>query len=157
MHTCFGSAGRLDSGQMTARRIADIIKPGLLDDLEMTIKGVRNAVRIAHKTIEPSYNKLWRGRELAIADLFGSWEKSYQHLPSLLGAIKASNSGIQYLIEHDPSTKFGVHIFNRVAWAFGPCIEAWPHLRPVISVDAGHLSGRYKGKLFMACAYDAEQ
>jgi hypothetical protein len=100
---------------------------------------------------------LWRGRELAIADLFGSWEKSYEVLPSLLGAIKASNPGTQYLIEHEPSTKWGINIFNRVAWAFGPCIEAWPHLRPVISVDAGFLSGRYKGKLFMACAYDAEQ
>jgi MULE transposase domain len=42
-------------------------------------------------------------------------------------------------------------------WAFGPCIAAWPYLRPVLTIDAGFLSGRYAGKLFMACDYDAEQ
>jgi len=157
IHTCLGSAERLDSHQMTARVIADVIKPALNDDLELSIKMVKHLVKVKFGTVVPSYNKLWRGKELAIADLFGSWEKSYEVLPSLLGAIKSSNPGTQYLIEHEPSTKWGVNIFNRVAWAFGPCIEAWPHLRPVISVDAGFLSGRYKGKLFMACAYDAEQ
>jgi hypothetical protein len=29
--------------------------------------------------------------------------------------------------------------------------------KTVISIDAAHLSGRYAGKLFMACGYDAEQ
>jgi MULE transposase domain len=28
---------------------------------------------------------------------------------------------------------------------------------PVLTIDAGFLSGRYAGKLFMACGYDAEQ
>jgi hypothetical protein len=56
-----------------------------------------------------------------------------------------------------PSIKFGVEIFDRVVWAFGPCIAAWPYLRPVLTIDAGFLSGRYIDKLFMACDYDAEQ
>jgi MULE transposase domain len=56
-----------------------------------------------------------------------------------------------------PSTKFGVEIFNRVAWTFGPCIAACHYLRPVLTIDAGFLSGRYTGKLFIACGYDAEQ
>jgi hypothetical protein len=30
------------------------------------------------------------------------------------------------------------------------------HLRPVITIDAGFLSGRYKGRLLMTCVYDAE-
>jgi len=137
--------------------IADIIKPGLKEDLEMSIKACRFAVRNEYKMVQPSYNKIWRGRELAITDLFGSWEKAYELLPSMLGAIQTSTPGTKYVIEHEPSTKMGIRIFTRVAWAFGPCIESWPYLRPVISVDAGHLSGRYKGKLFMACAYDAEQ
>jgi MULE transposase domain len=41
--------------------------------------------------------------------------------------------------------------------AFGSCIAAWLYLRPVLTIDAGFLSGRYAGKLFMACGYDAEQ
>ena len=156
-HCCYGSATRTDHGQMTSHVIADIIKPGLRENLEMSVKEVRNLVKSKFPTIEPSYNKLWRGREQAIADLFGSWENSYELLPSLLDAIKRTTPGTKFLIEREPSDRFGVDIFNRAAWAFGPSIQAWPHLRPVITIDAGFLSGRYKGKLFAACGYDAEQ
>jgi hypothetical protein len=64
---------------------------------------------------------------------------------------------VKYIIETAPSTKFGVEIFDRVAWAFSPCIAAWSYLQPVLIIDARFLSGRYVGKLFMACGYDAEQ
>ena len=156
-HSCYGSATRLDHHQMTARMVANIIKTRLRENLEMNIKQVRAEVKAIHPTIEPSYNKLWRGREVAIADLFGSWEKAYELLPPLLSAIQSSTPGTKFKIDSEPSDQFGVHIFQRAAWAYGPCIAAWSHLRPVISIDAGHLSGRYKGKLYMACAYDAEQ
>jgi MULE transposase domain len=65
-----------------------------------------------------------------------------------------------------PSTKFkistcdtsddNVKMFKSIAWAYGPCIVTFKHLRPVITIDAGFLSGRYKGRLLMACGYDAE-
>jgi hypothetical protein len=47
-------------------------------------------------------------------------------------------------------------MFKSIVWAYGPCIAAFKHLRPVITIDAGFLSGRYKGILLMACGYDAE-
>jgi hypothetical protein len=56
-----------------------------------------------------------------------------------------------------PSTKFGVEIFYCVTWTFGPYIAAWPYLRPILTIDTEFLLGRYAGKLFMACDYDAEQ
>jgi hypothetical protein len=55
------------------------------------------------------------------------------------------------------SIKFGVEIFNRVAWTFGPCIAAWSYLRLVLTINIRFLSGQYAGKLFMTCDYDAEQ
>jgi hypothetical protein len=178
-YSCFGSTTRADHSQMTSRMIVDIVKNRLRDNLEMTVKEARGLVRQKFPTVQPSYNKLWRGRELVIADLFGSWERSYEMLPSLLAAIQNSTYGTKYIIETVsstkfgveifdrvawafgpcivPSTKFGVEIFDRVAWTFGPCIAAWPYLRPVLIIDAGFLSGRYADKLFMACGYDAEQ
>jgi MULE transposase domain len=51
----------------------------------------------------------------------------------------------------------GVEIFDRVTWAFGLCIAACLYLRLVLTIDIGFLSGRYAGKLFMACGYDVEQ
>jgi hypothetical protein len=77
---------------------------------------------------QPSYNKLWRGRELTIADIFGSWERSYEMLLSLLAVIQSFTYGTKYIIDTLPSTKFGIEIFYRVAWTFGLCIAAWPYL-----------------------------
>jgi MULE transposase domain len=78
-------------------------------------------------------------------------------LSSLLAAIQDFTYGTKYIIETVPSTKFSVEIFNRVAWAFDPCIIAWPYLWPVLTIDTGFLSGQYAGKLFMVCSYDVEQ
>jgi hypothetical protein len=53
-----------------------------------------------------------------------------------------------------PLIKFGVKIFDCVVWIFSPYIVAWPYLQSVLTIDAGFLSDRYVGKLFMACGYD---
>jgi MuDR family transposase len=119
-----GSAIRADHSQMTSRMIADIVKNRLRDNLEMTVKEARGLVRQRFPTVQPSYNKLWRESELTIADLFDSWERSYEMLPSLLAAIQKSIYDTKYIIETVPSIKFGVEFFDRVAWAFGPCIAA---------------------------------
>ncbi|XP_078170416.1 uncharacterized protein LOC144564689 [Carex rostrata] len=109
-----------------------------------------------YEGIVPKYNKLWRGKELAIARAFGSWEGSYGLIVPLLEAIKRSNPGTQYKIVSKPTTKPGYRFFMRAAWAWGPCIAVVGHLRPVISIDACFLSGRYKGKLLIVTGYDAE-
>jgi MULE transposase domain len=88
---------------------------------------------------------------------FGSWKKSYEMLTYLLTIIQNITLGTKFRLEREPSTKFRIDIFYRVVWAYSPYIQAWPHLRPVISVDIDFLSGRYAGKLFMVCAYDADQ
>jgi hypothetical protein len=42
----------------------------------------------------------------------------------MLAAIQNSTYGTKYIIKTMPSTKFGVEIFDRVAWAFGPYITS---------------------------------
>jgi hypothetical protein len=46
-----------------------------------------------------------RGRELAIADIFGSWERLYENFIY----------DTKYIIETAPSIKFGVEICDRFA------------------------------------------
>jgi hypothetical protein len=57
---------------MISRMITDIVKNWLRDNLEMTVKETRDLVKQKFPTVQPSYNKLWRGRELTITDIFGS-------------------------------------------------------------------------------------
>ncbi|XP_022014872.1 uncharacterized protein LOC110914385 [Helianthus annuus] len=44
--------------------------------------------------------------------------------------------------------------FRRVFWAFNPSILGFKHCRLVISIDATHLYGKYKGKLMIAMGVD---
>ena len=154
-HSCHASMTRKDHRQLTAAMVAQVIADALPKNLEMKIETVRSLVRKVYPGVTPSYNKLWRGRELAISHMFGSWEESYEMLPLLLNSMQSANPNMKVCFESDPSTVPGVNIFKRVAWAFGPCIEAIPYLRPLISIDAAFLSGRYGGRLFMAVGYDA--
>jgi hypothetical protein len=72
---------------MNSRMIADIIKNRLRENLEMIFKEARGLVKQKFSTIQQSYNKLWRGEELIIANSFGSSERSNEMLSSPLAAI----------------------------------------------------------------------
>ena len=50
-----------------------------------------------------------------------------------------------------------VEIFNRVFWAFQPCIDVFPHLKPIVQVDDTFLYGKYKGILLMAISQDVDR
>jgi len=41
-----------------------------------------------------------------------------------------------------------------LGFQFDPCIRGSKHCRPMISIDATHLYGKYKGKLSIAMATD---
>ena len=45
--------------------------------------------------------------------------------------------------------------FHRVFWAFGLCIARFIHCRPMISIDATHLYGKYQGKMLIVMAQNA--
>ena len=49
----------------------------------------------------------------------------------------------------------GTIIFKYVFWDFAPSIVRFAYCRPVINIDGTHLYGKYKGKLLIAMAIDA--
>ena len=154
---------REDHECLTASLIADVIENNIKNDLCMSIRTVADIVLAVYNNVTPKYNRLWRGRELAIAQQFRSWEILYSLLRPLLMAICHNNPGSTHQFLTSPVRNKetgqimpGVAQFRAVAWAFGPCIAAFQYLRPVISIDACFLSGRYDGRLLIACGYDAE-
>ncbi|XP_015971013.1 uncharacterized protein LOC107494493 [Arachis duranensis] len=44
--------------------------------------------------------------------------------------------------------------FHRMFWTFPPCIEAFCHCKPLVSIDDTHLYGKYGGTLLLAIAQD---
>jgi hypothetical protein len=77
-------------------------------------------------------------------------------LPQILGTIARTTPGTKFKISTYDTSDNNVKMFKYIVWAYGPYIAAFKHLRPIITIDAGFLSGHYKGRLLMACGYDAE-
>ncbi|XP_072073994.1 uncharacterized protein [Arachis hypogaea] len=44
--------------------------------------------------------------------------------------------------------------FHRLFWTFPPCIEAFRHCKPLVSIDSTHLYGKYGGTLLLVIAQD---
>jgi MULE transposase domain len=106
--------------------------------------------------VAPTYSKLWRGRDRAIEQLFVTWEESYTLLSQILKTIAWTTPGTKFKISTCDTSDNNVKIFKSIVWAYGQCIAAFKHLRPVITIDTGFLSCRYNCRLLMACGYDAE-
>jgi hypothetical protein len=113
-------------------------------------------IEIKYPSVAPTYDKLWRGKKRAIEQLFGTWKISYTFLPQILGAISRTTPGTKFKISTCDTSDDNVKMFKSITWAYGLCIAAFKHLRPVITIDNGFLSGRYKGSLLMTCGYDVK-
>jgi hypothetical protein len=64
------------------------------------------------------------------------------------------NPGTIVRLETSPTGIQGQVFFDRVFWAFKPCIEGFAHCKPLVQVDGTWLNGKYKGTLLLAIAQD---
>ncbi|KAL9673864.1 hypothetical protein QQ045_030126 [Rhodiola kirilowii] len=102
-----------------------------------------------------SYMKAWKSRQKALLHIFGDWEASFEKLPAYMDMLKESNPGS--IVHWDTSMLDSGRVsLNRVFWSFAPAIEGFKHCRPVISIDATHLIGKWKGVLMIAVSLDAQ-
>ena len=76
-------------------------------------------------------------------------------MPHFLARLKNASPGTKYKLLVDDNYERGTYTFKCVFWAFCPCIVVFKHCRPMISIDATHLYGKYKGKLMIAMVTDA--
>ncbi|KAL5543456.1 hypothetical protein UlMin_007240 [Ulmus minor] len=92
--------------------------------------------------VDISYSVAWRGRECAYENLhLGTPKQSYKLLPGYLHMLMDTNPrSFQYLFI-----------------AFAASIHGFSYCRPVISIDATHLKGKFIGVLFTTMCHDANQ
>uniref|UniRef100_A0A2N9GN87 SWIM-type domain-containing protein n=1 Tax=Fagus sylvatica TaxID=28930 RepID=A0A2N9GN87_FAGSY len=126
-------------------------------EVQYALKVYSSRVNQEYKVKESNKRKLhvWDAKQKAIANIFGDWGESYQLLPKFMKALIDSNPGTQVEWKTYWSEDAGCAIFESVFWAFGPSIQGFMHCRPVVSIDATHLYGKYEGKLMIAMATDA--
>ena len=99
--------------------------------------------------------KVWDAKQKAVAAIYEDFKESYAELPRFLAGLINASSGIKYKLLVDDNYERETYTFKSVFWAFRPCNIEFKKCRPVISIDATHLYGKYKGELMIAMATDA--
>jgi hypothetical protein len=81
----------------------------------------------------------------------------YEKLHALFNLMKVAKPDMYYKYISKPNKwKDGRHIFFRIFWCFPPCVEAFRHYPPILSIDGTFLIGKYEGTVLIAIVVDAD-
>ncbi|PNX80578.1 hypothetical protein L195_g036582, partial [Trifolium pratense] len=152
-HTCVSVGMSQDHRRLDTAMVCDNIVPLLKNNLGVTVKFIIDHIR-AKFNYTISYRKAWSAKNKAIEHIYGSWVQSYRDLPRWLMAMEKWVSGTVIRFETSPTAIHGEVHFERLFWAFKPCIEGFAHCKPIVQVDGTFLTGKYKGTLLLAVAQD---
>ncbi|XP_030942302.1 uncharacterized protein LOC115967357 [Quercus lobata] len=139
---------------MDSKFIAITLESYIREDISRTIATLRSLLHAKHDHWASHY-KVWDAKHKAVAAIYGDFGESYAELPRFLAVLKDADPTTVTQLKCDHRGVPGTCTFNCAFWAFGLCIKGFRHCRPVISIDATHLYGKYKGMLLIAMATDA--
>ncbi|XP_057734020.1 uncharacterized protein LOC130949269 [Arachis stenosperma] len=157
-YTCLATSISSDHRQLDYHVICARILPMVRADAAVTVKVLQQATE-ADYGFKPSYRKVWMAKQKAVAQTYGDWEESYAELPRWMLGIQATMPGTITVLKTSP-VRIGGGVdestvyFHRLFWTFPPCIEAFRHCKPLVSIDGTHLYGKYGGTLLLAIAQD---
>ncbi|XP_025692646.1 uncharacterized protein [Arachis hypogaea] len=100
---------------------------------------------------------VWMAKQKAVAQIYGDWEESYAELPRWMLGVQSTMAGTVTVLKTSPvrvgdQVDESIVYFHRLFWTFSPCIEAFRHCKPLVSIDSTHLYGKYRGTLLFAIA-----
>ena len=103
--------------------------------------------------IKLKYSKAWSGLQVALDQIHGSYEESFQLLFNWAAQVEISSPGS--IVEIELETIGEQKRFRRIFVALKPCIDGFlVGCRPFIGLDASSLNGRYLGQLVSATGVD---
>ncbi|RYQ90006.1 hypothetical protein Ahy_B09g096339 isoform B [Arachis hypogaea] len=155
-HTCLATSISSDHRSLDYHVIATFIMPMVRANTSVNIKVLLNA-RAAHFGFRPTYRRVWMAKQKAVAIIYGDWDESYNELPRWVLGVQLTMPGSVAVLRTCP-VRVGGQLdkshayFHRLFWTFPPCIEAFRHCKPLVSIDGTHLYGKYGGTLLVAIA-----
>ncbi|XP_057762998.1 uncharacterized protein LOC130982881 [Arachis stenosperma] len=157
-HTCLATSISSDHRKLDYHVISAFIMPMVRADASVSIKVLLNATA-THFGFRPTYRRVWLAKQKAVALIYGDWDESYNELPRWVLGVQLTMASTVAVLKTSP-VRVGGQLdesrayFHRLFWTFPPCIEAFRHCKPLISIDGTHLSGKYGGMLLVAIAQD---
>jgi hypothetical protein len=103
--------------------------------------------------IKLKYSKAWSGLKVALEQIHGKYEESFQLLFNWAAQLEEVSPGSHVEIEVE---KVGnKDKFKRIFLALKPCVDGFlAGCRPFVGVDASFLHGKYTGQLASATGVD---
>ena len=87
------------------------------------------------------YDTVWRGKEKAVAEVYGKWEESFEMLYRWKAEVLKRSPGS--FVEIEVLEIDGNVYFHRFFCALKPCIDGFLEgCRPHLSIDSTALNGR---------------
>ncbi|KAG7584249.1 Zinc finger SWIM-type [Arabidopsis suecica] len=152
-HTCPVEIRSQYPRQATTSVISQIMKSKYAGSgARPTPVAIRRAL-MEEYSVNVSYWKAWRSRELAMDLAKGSPNGSYGILPSYLHMLSRENVGTVT----DLHTEVDIDGDNRFKYCFvalGASVRGWKFMRNIVIIDGAHLRGKYAGCLLTASAQD---
>ncbi|XP_075665267.1 uncharacterized protein LOC142634914 [Castanea sativa] len=153
-HTCSSLQVDHDGRMIDLNFIAITIKSYIWEDISRTIATLRSLLHAKHDHWASHY-KVWDAKQKVVTAIYGDFDESYAELPRFLAALKDADPTTVIQLKCDNHGVLGTCTFDCAFWAFGLCIEGFKHCKLVRSIDATHPYGKYKEKLLIAMATDA--
>ncbi|CAL1399124.1 unnamed protein product [Linum trigynum] len=156
VHTCSSTTQPTDHRHLDVDVISEAVKHLVRAQPNLSVLTVQAELKDKFN-MQVTYKKAWYGKQRALEKLHGNWEESYDFLQTFLRVVKRKmpTSVIHWV--RVPSTQPGHSIFQRVFWAYGPCMDGFKNCPGVMVVDGTFLTGKYKGVLLMASSFDGRK
>ena len=151
-HTC-QSTGKVEKNCMeTNHWVKDRVRDWLAKDATTGAKALQKRLEEQYH-LQLSYWVVWDGRKMALEQLKGKWDDSFEHVWSFKAEVEKTNPDSLVDIEYEQVGK--KMRFTRMFVALKSCVDGFlDGYRPFLGVDSTHLTGKWKGQLASATAID---
>lgn len=150
-HMC-ASSSRKKTSMASQSWVAERAEIIMKNDPDMSAIDLQKKLQNDYN-VKVSYHTVYKGRQRAIVDLYGSWEESFRLLYNFKAEIELRSPGS--VVEIATKKVEGKIFFDKFFIAFKPCIDGFlSGCRPYLSIDSTHLNGKWNGHLGAVTALD---
>ena len=152
MLTC-QSTGKVEHKCMATNHwVKDRVLSWLAKDLTIGAKELKKRLEEQYH-LKLSYYVIWDGGNMAVEQLKGKWDDSFEHAFSFKAEVEKTNPESLVDIEYEQVGK--KMRFTRMFVALKACVDGFLNgCRPFLGVDSTHLTGKWKGQLASATSID---
>lgn len=142
-HSCSSLQVEPDRRIMDSKFIVVTLETYIWEDISRMVPWLRSLLHVKYKHWA-SYYRVLNAKQKAVMAIYGHFDESYAELPWFLASLKDVDSSIVFKLNVDSHGVPRTCMYNCVFWAFGQCIEGFKNCKPMISIDAMQLCGKWQ-------------